>query len=72
VARSSTTWQKSIPSPNPGGRPKALLDLQELARQHTEDAVNTLAAIMNDEKAPMRLQRREPKPSPECGRASSN
>jgi hypothetical protein len=48
----STTWQKGIPSPNPGGRPKALHDLQELARQHTEAAIGTLAEIMNDEKAP--------------------
>jgi hypothetical protein len=48
----STTWQKGCPSPNPGGRPKALHDLQELARQHTEAAIKTLAEIMKDEKAP--------------------
>jgi hypothetical protein len=52
MARSSTTWQKGCTSPNPGGRPNALHDLQELARQHTEAAVKTLADIMNDEKAP--------------------
>jgi len=48
----STTWQKGMASPNPGGRPKALHDVQELARQHTETAINTLAEIMHDEKAP--------------------
>jgi hypothetical protein len=48
----STTWQKGCPSPNPGRRPKSVHDLQELARQHTEAVINTMAAIMNDEKAP--------------------
>jgi hypothetical protein len=48
----STTWQKGMPSPNPGGRPKALHNVQDLARQHTEAAVKTLADIMHDEKAP--------------------
>jgi len=52
MASSSTTWQKGCPSPNPGGRPKALHNLQELAREHTEAAIDTLAKIMNDEKAP--------------------
>jgi hypothetical protein len=48
----STTWQKGMSSPNPGGRPKALHDVQELARQHTEAAINALAKIMNDDEAP--------------------
>src|SRR5262249_31118094 len=39
-------------SGNPGGRPKVLGDVQELARQHTVEAIETLAAIMRDEKAP--------------------
>src|SRR6185312_13412926 len=52
MARSSTTWQQGCPSPNPGGRPKGLHDLQELAREHTEAAIDTLAKIMKDEKAP--------------------
>jgi hypothetical protein len=47
----STTWQKGMSSPNPGGRPKALHDVQELARQHTEAAINALAKIMNDDEA---------------------
>ena len=53
MARSSTTWQKGIASPNPGGRPKFMHDLQELARQHTSEAIETLVKIMrNDNHAP--------------------
>jgi hypothetical protein len=33
---------------NPGGRPKAIIQLVELARTHTEDAIKTLADIMNN------------------------
>ena len=39
-------------SGNPGGRPKVLGDVQELARQRSPEAINTLAAIMDDPKAP--------------------
>ena len=39
-------------SGNPGGRPKALREVMELARAKTEAAVETLAGIMSDEKAP--------------------
>ena len=39
-------------SGNPGGRPKALREVEELARRHTVDALKTLAAIHNDTKAP--------------------
>ena len=39
-------------SGNPGGRPKVLGDVQELARQQSPDAINTLVAIMQNEKAP--------------------
>src|SRR5215467_10831404 len=39
-------------SGNPGGRPKAVAEVQELARQHTPDAIKTLAQIMRDPKAP--------------------
>ena len=39
-------------SGNPGGRPKVLADVQELARERSPDAINTLAAIMDDQKAP--------------------
>jgi HEAT repeat protein len=39
-------------SGNPGGRPKVLGDVQELARQKSPEAITTLANIMHDEKAP--------------------
>lgn len=35
-------------SGNPGGRPKEIAWLRELAREHTEAAIRTLAAVMND------------------------
>jgi hypothetical protein len=44
-------FQKGI-SGNPGGRPKVLGDVQELARQKSPEAINTLSNIMHDEKAP--------------------
>lgn len=37
-------------SPNPAGRPKAALNVQELARTHTEAAINTLADCLRDPK----------------------
>ena len=40
-------WVKGI-SANPGGRPKGFGDLRELARTHTEAAVQTLVDIMHD------------------------
>jgi Family of unknown function (DUF5681) len=39
-------------SGNPGGRPKIVGEVQELARQHSAEAIETLAAIMKDPKAP--------------------
>jgi hypothetical protein len=39
-------------SGNPGGRPKVLGDVQELARQKSSEAITTLANIMHDDKAP--------------------
>src|SRR6187401_2984000 len=39
-------------SGNPGGRPKVLGDVQELARQKSPEAINTLSNIMHDQKAP--------------------
>ena len=43
-------WKKGE-SGNPGGRPKAERKLQDIAREHSEDAIATLAAIMNDVEA---------------------
>ena len=39
-------------SGNPGGRPRVLGDVQELARERSPEAINTLAQVMRDEKAP--------------------
>ena len=39
-------------SGNPGGRPKVVGAVQEVARQYTIEAISTLAAIMRDPKAP--------------------
>lgn len=38
-------------SGNPGGRPKVLEEIKSLAREHSETAINTLAAIAGDPKA---------------------
>lgn len=40
-------WQKGQ-SGNPGGRPKEIGHVRELARQHTDDAIQTLAEVMNN------------------------
>ena len=39
-------------SGNPGGRPRVLADVQELARAKSPKALDTLEQIMLDEKAP--------------------
>ena len=39
-------WEKGGPSPNPGGRPRQVREVAELARQCTEAAIVTLAEIM--------------------------
>ena len=38
-------------SGNPGGRPKVVAEIKELARKHTDEALDTLAAIMRNPKA---------------------
>ena len=52
MPRTSTTWRPGCASPNPGGRPKALHDLQELAREHTPEAIETLVKIMRNDNHP--------------------
>jgi hypothetical protein len=45
------SWQfKPGRSGNPGGRPKAALDVQELARTHTTAAIRALARGLSDPK----------------------
>jgi hypothetical protein len=39
-------------SGNPGGRPKELGHVRDLAREHTDEAIRTLASIMRDDKEP--------------------
>jgi hypothetical protein len=39
-------------SPNPGGRPRIIADVQALARSYTTEAIETLVGIANDPKAP--------------------
>ena len=39
-------------SGNPGGRPRVLADVQELARQKSPEALNVLESVMLNEKAP--------------------
>lgn len=39
-------------SGNPLGRPRVILTVRDIAREHTEEAIGTLAAIMRDEVAP--------------------
>jgi hypothetical protein len=39
-------------SGNPGGRPKALKGVEELARGHTAEAIRTLAEVMRSKRAP--------------------
>lgn len=44
-------------SGNPGGRPKTVRETQELAQQHTEEAVNTLVEIMRTCRDPAERRR---------------
>ena len=39
-------------SGNPHGRPRVILNVRDLAREHTEAAIETLASIMVDSEAP--------------------
>jgi hypothetical protein len=39
-------------SGNPGGRPKVVAEIRELARAHTAEAIHTLVSIMTNPKSP--------------------
>lgn len=43
-------------SGNPGGRPKEVAEVRDLAREHTTQAIGTLVAIMNDKTEPGRAR----------------
>jgi len=50
MGRSSTSF-KPGQSGNPGGRPKAIAEVRELAQQHTATAIKRLVAILENEKS---------------------
>ena len=43
-------------SGNPGGRPKVVAEIKELARAHTGEAIKTLVSIMTNHKARQRQE----------------
>ena len=44
-------WTKGQ-SGNPGGRPKVVAEVRDLAREHTTEAIETLVGVMKNPKAP--------------------
>jgi hypothetical protein len=50
--RATSTSFKPGQSGNPNGRPRVLADVQNAAREHSAEALETLAQIMCDPKAP--------------------
>lgn len=41
-----SAWKRGCPSPNPGGRPRDLHKVRELAAIHTVEALDTIAELM--------------------------
>ena len=50
--RANSTSFRPGQSGNPNGRPRVLADVQNAARDHSSEAIETLARIMRDPKAP--------------------
>lgn len=48
----SGKWVKGAASPNPGGRPREVADVRDLAKSYTAEAIETLAKIMQAEDSP--------------------
>lgn len=51
-AKANRTSFKPGETGNPGGRPKMVKEVRELAQAYTEEAINTLADIMQDPSEP--------------------
>jgi hypothetical protein len=47
--RGNPKWQKGGPSFNPGGRPKAIRPIKDLARENSLEAMQKIVKLMNDE-----------------------
>ena len=50
--RANSTSFRPGQSGNPNGRPRVLADVQNAAREHSSEAIETLAGIMHNPKAP--------------------
>jgi hypothetical protein len=50
--RATSTSFKPGQSGNPNGRPRVLADVQNTAREHSSEAIETLAGIMRNPKVP--------------------
>ena len=46
-----TSWKPGF-CPNPGGRPKQLAHVRDLAREKTEKAIHTLVSVMDGRQSP--------------------
>lgn len=54
--RGNPAWHKGMKQAhNPMGRPKALVNVRELARTYTEDAIERMSRIMKNDKHPQQL-----------------
>ncbi len=49
-------WKKGGPSPNPGGRPKAVAELLDLARSHVPRALRLAARFLRDREMDPRVR----------------
>lgn len=49
--RGNPAWRKGV-SGNPGGRPKVLGEVRDLARQHTATAIATLIEVAQNTRSP--------------------